>query len=173
MYLFTWTYIRIGYKNTSSQFSAHYSGDGKYVICASEDSQVYIWKHEKAKNNSGGAKPKYITTTSYEHFVCTEVTVAVPWHGSNKLEGLENESQSKCDSKRSVDDKSQLPPVPKKQEDSEQQPCNTSDDGSLQSSNNNNIQSTAWGMVIVTAGLDGEIRVYQNVGLPIKLGNLF
>ncbi|KAJ0808906.1 putative transcription factor WD40-like family [Helianthus annuus] len=190
----------IGYKNTSSQFTAQYTADGKYVICASEDSQVYIWKHEKPKH-SGGTKPKYVTTTSYEHFTCMEVTVAVPWHGSNKLQGLENEPQAKCNSKRSgplsVDDNAQakksshLPPVPKKgtekgtNEDSEQ-PSNTdtdvgeSDDGSLllgigaaAATPNNNIQSTAWGLVIVTAGLGGEIRVYQNVGLPVKVGNLF
>ncbi|KAJ0791756.1 putative transcription factor WD40-like family [Helianthus annuus] len=190
----------IGYKNTSSQFTAQYTADGKYVICASEDSQVYIWKHEKPKH-SGGTKPKYVTTTSYEHFSCMEVTVAVPWHGSNKSQGLDNEPQAKCNSKRSgpvsVDDNaqakksSQLPPVPKKgtekgtNEDSEQ-PSNTdtdvgeSDDGSLllgigaaAATPNNNIQSTAWGLVIVTAGLGGEIRVYQNVGLPVKVGNLF
>ncbi|KAI3830290.1 hypothetical protein L1987_04428 [Smallanthus sonchifolius] len=176
----------IGYKNTSSQFSAQYSADGKYVICASEDSQVYIWKHEKPKN-SGGAKLKYVTTTSYEHFPCTEVTFAVPWHGSNKQQGLDNEPQAKCDSKRSaplpVDDKksSQLPPVPKKgtekgtNEDSEQ-PSNTDtsvDDGAAAAATNNNVQSTAWGLVIMTAGLGGEIKVYQNVGLPIKVGNLF
>ncbi|KAK1428973.1 hypothetical protein QVD17_17814 [Tagetes erecta] len=148
----------IGYKNSSSQFSAQYSADGKYVICASEDSQVYIWKHEKTKN-SGGAKTKYVTTTSYEHFVCTEVTVAVPWHGHGS-EGLDKES------KRSVDHdnvrSSQLPPVPTNEQAAAGCNSNRSDDG-----------STAWGMVIVTAGLDGEIRVYQNVGLPIKLGNLF
>lgn len=182
-----------GYKNTSSQFSAQYSADGKYVICASEDSQVFIWKHEKPKNSGGTAKPKYVTTTSYEHFICTDVTVAVPWHGSNKHQGLDNEPQPKCDPKRSgplsADDivqakkSSQLPPVPKKgtNEDSEQ-PSNTDtgvgepDDVSLLSAGatpNNNTHSTAWGLVIVTAGLDGEIRVYQNVGLPVKVGNLF
>ncbi|KAJ8570844.1 hypothetical protein K7X08_037816 [Anisodus acutangulus] len=33
---------------------------------------------------------------------------------------------------------------------------------------NNIIQSTAWGMVIVTASSRGKIRVYQNFGMPIK-----
>lgn len=32
------------------------------------------------------------------------------------------------------------------------------------------VQATAWGMVIVTAGLGGEIRAYQNFGLPRKVG---
>lgn len=38
------------------------------------------------------------------------------------------------------------------------------------------VQATAWGMVIVTAGLGGEIRAYQNFGLPRRVGrqtNLF
>nr|XP_043610858.1 WD repeat-containing protein 44 [Erigeron canadensis] len=178
----------IGYKNTSSQFIAQYSTDGNYIVCASEDSQVYIWKHEKPKNN-GAAKPKYVTTTSYEHFSCTEVTVALPWQGSGKRSGplpVDNNGKTK---------KSKLPPVPKKDtekgtnEDSEE-PSNSdtgaseSGDGSLQSdrgnnttaAGNNNVQSTAWGLVIVTAGVGGEIKVYQNVGLPVKVGyqtNLF
>lgn len=31
------------------------------------------------------------------------------------------------------------------------------------------IQPTTWGLVIVTAGLGGEIRAYQNFGLPIRI----
>ncbi|KAI7997715.1 hypothetical protein LOK49_LG10G01932 [Camellia lanceoleosa] len=34
----------------------------------------------------------------------------------------------------------------------------------------NTVQATAWGLVIVTASLGGEIRAYQNFGLPVKLG---
>ncbi|KAL4587304.1 hypothetical protein LXL04_000173 [Taraxacum kok-saghyz] len=183
----------IGYRNTSSQFIAQYSADGKYIICASEDSQVYIWKHEKPKS-SGGAKPKYVTTTSYEHFPCTEVTVVVPWLGSSKLQRLENEPQPTQHSKRSDpdprDDKksSQLPPAPKSTEKGTNSNVNeyehlshtessvgVTESGRLDGGNNNSTaQSTAWGLVIVTAGVGGEIKVYQNVGLPVKVGtNLF
>ncbi|CAK7333853.1 unnamed protein product [Dovyalis caffra] len=41
---------------------------------------------------------------------------------------------------------------------------------------NQTVQATAWGLVIVTATLGGEIRTYQNFGLPRKIGrqgNLF
>ncbi|CAI9287537.1 unnamed protein product [Lactuca saligna] len=193
----------IGYRNTSSQFLAQYSSDGKYIICASEDSQVFIWKHEKPKS-SGGAKSKYVTTTSYEHFPCTEVTVVVPWSGSSKLQRLDNEPQSTRHSKRLGPDpqksednvqakkSSQLPPVPKNSTekgtnstvDNSEQPSRNessigvSDSGDtssrLDGGNNNTAQSTAWGLVIVTAGVGGEIKVYQNVGLPVKVGtNLF
>lgn len=33
----------------------------------------------------------------------------------------------------------------------------------------NTVQATAWGLVIVTASLEGEIKVYQNFGLPVKV----
>lgn len=32
------------------------------------------------------------------------------------------------------------------------------------------IRPTAWGMVIVTATVNGEIRSYQNFGLPRRVG---
>lgn len=38
------------------------------------------------------------------------------------------------------------------------------------------VQPTAWGLVVVTAGLGGDIRAYQNFGMPVKIGrqtNLF
>ncbi|XP_024974696.1 WD repeat-containing protein 44-like [Cynara cardunculus var. scolymus] len=168
----------IGYKNTSSQFSAQYSADGRYIMCASEDSQVYIWKHEKPKN-VGAAKPKSVTTTSYEHFPCTEVTVVQPWHGSSKFQRLNNETQSKGHSKRS----GRLDPTVEDSEPPSDASVAASEcgDASSQSDsgrhgNSNNVQSTAWGLVIVTAAAGGEIRVYQNVGLPVKVGlqtNLF
>lgn len=31
------------------------------------------------------------------------------------------------------------------------------------------VQSPLWGLVIVTAGLDGEIRTFQNYGHPVRL----
>ena len=35
---------------------------------------------------------------------------------------------------------------------------------------NQTVQATAWGLVIVTATLGGEIRTFQNFGLPRKIG---
>lgn len=34
------------------------------------------------------------------------------------------------------------------------------------------VQATAWGLVIVTATLGGEIKTYQNFGIPRRLGRL-
>lgn len=34
------------------------------------------------------------------------------------------------------------------------------------------VHANAWGLVIVTATLDGEIRIYQNFGLPFKVSRV-
>ncbi|XP_076890071.1 uncharacterized protein LOC143541039 [Bidens hawaiensis] len=208
-----------GYKNNNSQLSADYSPDGKYIISASEDSQVYIWRHEETKG-----KHKYPIITSYEHFPCKEVYVTAPWPGSNKLEQPLVAMHSKRHSKRSTttlppsvtgsspthDDighskpsSTTLPPLPKKSNPSTDSVEDTDHNGNVDSRvgpsesfssvvsssgrfdemtspspgwggnrGHKTIQATAWGLVIVTAGLGGEIKVFQNVGLPFKVGRL-
>ncbi|RAL40950.1 hypothetical protein DM860_008648 [Cuscuta australis] len=66
-----------GFHNSSSQISASISADGRYVVCASEDSYVYVWKHE---DDSQPGRIKGVTLTqSYEQFHCQDVSVAIPW----------------------------------------------------------------------------------------------
>ncbi|KAK9075876.1 hypothetical protein SSX86_004205 [Deinandra increscens subsp. villosa] len=210
-----------GYKNINSQYSADFSADGKYIISPSEDSQVYVWRHEETKS-----KHKHLIIKSYEHFPCKEVSVTAPWPGSSKLEQPMVEIHSKKHSKKSItklppptqDDasyskrsSSPLPPIPKKSNPSADSNDDTDHpdhaDSSLGPSESFNsaatssgrlddmtspspssssmsspgwgghhthktIQATAWGFVIVTAGLSGEITVFQNVGLPFKVGRL-
>ncbi|KAF3668804.1 putative lanC-like protein 2-like, partial [Capsicum annuum] len=68
-----------GFRNTSRQISASTTADGRYVVCASEDSHVYIWKHE---GDSRPSRNKGVTITqSYEHFHSQDVSVAIPWPG--------------------------------------------------------------------------------------------
>ncbi|XP_016444433.2 uncharacterized protein LOC107769711 [Nicotiana tabacum] len=68
-----------GFRNTNSQISASVTADGRYVVCASEDSHVYIWKHE---GDSRPSRDKGVTITqSYEHFHCQDVSMAIPWPG--------------------------------------------------------------------------------------------
>ncbi|XP_076907992.1 uncharacterized protein LOC143564673 [Bidens hawaiensis] len=205
-----------GYKNINSQFSADFSPNGKYIISASEDSQVYIWRHEETKG-----KHKHLIIKSYEHFPCKQVSVTAPWPGVTKLEQPFVTIHSKKHSKKSTttlpppaasDDNSHskrssapLPPVPKNSRPS----TDTNDDaadssvgpsesfssaagssGRLDdvaspspsftsspgwgggSHGPKTIQATAWGFVIVTGGLSGVITVFQNVGLPFKVGRL-
>ncbi|KAL2481541.1 Transducin/WD40 repeat-like superfamily protein [Abeliophyllum distichum] len=227
-----------GFRNTSSQISASFSSDGKYIISASEDSQVYIWKLEESR---GKGRSK-IRVLAHEHFHCKEVSVAIPWNGSTKIEppivevlskrhhskrstGPQPYSISRSSSREdnlSASSRRHLPPLPKKNTELERLMSHNDEDlaqsaridsgisisesfgssirfgespsisasrnplitHSLSSSSSSSysffdggsnshggqtVQATAWGMVIVTAGLGGEIRVYQNFGLPLKV----
>ncbi|KAK9985292.1 hypothetical protein SO802_030243 [Lithocarpus litseifolius] len=244
-----------GFRNTSSQISAYFSQDGKYIVTASEDSHVYVWKHEEPRN-AGTGKSKNVVTQSHEHFQCKDVSVAIPWPGTIKGEPPTMSVQSKRQSKRLtsqlpssggsptkednsasskrhlpslptpsaggsptkeenfVNSKRHLPPLPKKSTnvsesvstppEEELAYVSHTDSGigesftslsalfrygdspSISAANtsssswswfdagNNHVthttQPTAWGLVIVTAGLGGEIRAYQNFGLPRRIG---
>ncbi|KAH0632309.1 hypothetical protein KY284_035095 [Solanum tuberosum] len=232
-----------GFRNTSSQIAASFSSDGKYVISASEDSHVYMWKREEPKSPRGKVRTS-ISVQAHERFHCKDVSVAIPWLGSVKNEAPLVEMHSKRHSKRFLppqypnggsptkensdvaNSKRHTPPLPNKsntlervqssheEEDlaqisrtdfgnghgesfasgsssnrfgdspsisassssrSQSWSSSWSQDGS-NSHGSNVIQATAWGMVIVTASLGGEIRIYQNFGLPLKAGrqtNLF
>eukprot|EP00250_Pteridium_aquilinum_P016751 c23276_g2_i1 orf=160-3174(-) len=78
-----------GLRNSNSQISATFSSKGSYVICASEDSRVCIWKYydsstypvQKQKTLSG----------SYEDFFAQHVSIAVPWPGLG-LKSLQEKS---------------------------------------------------------------------------------
>ncbi|KAL8480403.1 hypothetical protein ACS0TY_027074 [Phlomoides rotata] len=197
-----------GLRNTSSQISASFIPHGKHIISASEDSQVYIWKVEESKNPSSGKKLKTpLTIQAHEHFQCKDVSVAITWPGSCKIEPPIVDLNPKKKSKRPSapnpttteeagdNCSSDLPPLPKKKNTDEKTSCGGDElestqsapehqsesvsDGesattssscdNVSSSSSNTIQAIAWGVVIVTASLEGEIRVYQNFGLPLKL----
>lgn len=230
-------HLSTGFRNTSSQSAASFSPDGRHIICASEDSQVYIWKVADSKNQNGGKKSK-ITVQAYEHFQSKDVTAAIAWPGSttDELPSVEIHSKrhAKLTSTSSLpklnrnsptheenavggSNRRNLPPLPKKNGSSEGIPNIEEDDvthsppidpgiGASNSSRSlsasyrdscpistsaapqshsftsrslsnsgggghggHTVQATAWGMVIVTASLEGEIRVYQNFGLPRKV----
>ncbi|KAI3447686.1 hypothetical protein Pfo_004351 [Paulownia fortunei] len=231
-----------GFRNTSSQISASFSPDGKHVISASEDSQVYIWKVDESKNPGAGKRRSRITVHAHEHFHCKDVSVAIPWPGSIKNEPPIVEIHSKRHSKRStapppnsssssptlednlvgISSRRHLPPLPKKNNGLERITSCADEDfahsahidpgigvsnsfgsssasisygdspsisasatspsqswsssWSLFDNGGQTVQATAWGLVIITASLEGEIRVYQNFGLPLKVSrqaNLF
>nr|XP_034920496.1 WD repeat-containing protein 44-like isoform X2 [Populus alba] len=223
-----------GFRNISSQISASFSSDGKYVVSASEDSHVYVWKREEPRPRGGTGKGKsVINTRSHESFQCRDVSVAIPWNGTVKGDPPPLQLHSKRQSKRSsapsqppsaatspteedaANSKRQLPPLPRKNSmDRSHTPpeeylslISHSDSGlgelfasssssirygdspsisaaptpssSWSSSwlwldggshGNQTVQATAWGLVIVTATLGGEIRTHQNFGLPRKIG---
>ncbi|KAJ6301503.1 hypothetical protein OIU77_015749 [Salix suchowensis] len=198
-----------GFRNTNSQISASLTANGKYVVSASEDSYVYVWKHDA---NSRLSRSKGVTVThSYEHFHCQDASVAIPWPGMGDSWGLQDTlsgEQSGLDNL--VDEVSIVnhPPTPVEEASIEgleslsrctNSPLNgiissatngyffdrisatwpeeklnlatrtRSPDASLDISNGLGESVTAYGMVIVTAGLRGEIRTFQNFGLPVRI----
>ncbi|KAK3020609.1 hypothetical protein RJ639_047830 [Escallonia herrerae] len=199
-----------GFRNTNSQISASLTADGKYVVCASEDSHVYVWKHE---GDSRPSRSKGVTVTrSYEHFHCQDVSVAIPWPGMSDTWGFQDSCSGEPNGLGDhLDEVSTVnhPPSPIEETNgSEGSPlasaCSSSPlHGTISSATNSYFfdrmsatwpeeklcvatkkhsphpsadfsngaiqSSSAWGIVIVTAGLRGEISTFQNFGLPVRI----
>ncbi|KAL5715648.1 hypothetical protein ACHQM5_017439 [Ranunculus cassubicifolius] len=190
-----------GFRNTSSQISASVTSNGKHVVCASGDSYVYVWNHE---GDSRASRSKGVTvTSSYEHFHCQDVSVAIPWQGvgggtdgmldigfgaslQDEVPGANNSplvlEQEECSSppvfnspmhgilsnatsSYFFDRISATWPEEKLVTPSR----NRRSQGSYDFTNEIKQGRSAWGMVIVTAGLRGEIKTFQNYGLPVRL----
>lgn len=194
-----------GFRNTSSQISASITADGKYVVSASEDSNVYIWKYESPASRpskSNNSSNKNVTVTnSYEHFHSQDVSAAISWPGMASTESW-GATQNRANNLDEVSTANH-PPTPVDQPGTTTlDRLNSPRNGIISSatngyffdrmsatwpeeklmfgrnrsgnrlstdlSNSGNV-SASWGMVIVTAGLRGEIRAFQNFGLPIRI----
>ncbi|XAR68366.1 hypothetical protein NMG60_11003466 [Bertholletia excelsa] len=188
-----------GFRNTNSQISASLTANGKYMLCASEDSHIYVWKNE---GDSHPTRSKAVTVTqSYEHFHCQDVSVALAWPGTcdswgfhdNTCSGNLNQLCDKLDEASTANH----PPTPV--EEIPGSPLHgiisSATNGyffdrisatypeenlvlatkicsprvSLDFTDGVNRSRSAWGMVIVAATLGGQIRTYQNFGLPIRI----
>ncbi|KAF2288689.1 hypothetical protein GH714_010523 [Hevea brasiliensis] len=222
-----------GFRNLNSQIAASFSTDGKYIICASEDShvdvsiaipwpgtvkgdpppvQVHSKRHSKRSSNSQ-------TPSSFGSPTKDDASVSSKRDFPSSVDSPTGE-----DNFAATNSKRQLPPLPKKNNnnnnvdrapsmeehsyaisrsdsglgdsfsssvsssirygDSPSISATPSPSSSRSSSwswvdgshGNQTVRATAWGMVIVTATLGGEIRAYQNFGLPRRIGrqsNLF
>ncbi|ESQ48418.1 hypothetical protein EUTSA_v10020024mg [Eutrema salsugineum] len=202
-----------GFRNTSSQISASITADGKYVVSASEDSHVYVWKYESpASRTSRSNNNKNVSVTnSYEHFHSQDVSAAISWPGMASTETL-GTTQNKAGFNGNANNLDEIstanhPPTPVEQPGTLDR-LNSPRNGIISSATNgyffdrmsatwpeekllfgrnrsgnrmstdlssigigigNSVNvSPSWGMVIVTAGLRGEIRAFQNFGLPIR-----
>ncbi|KAJ9563254.1 LOW QUALITY PROTEIN: hypothetical protein OSB04_008414 [Centaurea solstitialis] len=201
-----------GFRNTNSQISAYLAANGRYVVCASEDSQVYVWKHE---GDSRASRSKGVTVTqSYEHFHCQDVSMAIPWPGMSDAcwgfqDGFSSEPNRLSGDHLDEVSTANHPPTPEEETNGKDgspltSGCGNSPlHGTISSASNgyffDRISATwpeeklvlatknrsprtsvdytsgispgksAWGMVIVTAGLRGEIRTFQNFGMPVRI----
>uniref|UniRef100_A0A803N7K9 Uncharacterized protein n=1 Tax=Chenopodium quinoa TaxID=63459 RepID=A0A803N7K9_CHEQI len=175
--------FRGGFRNTSSQIAASFSPDEKYVICGSEDSNVYVWKREEPRS---GKTKNVIDTSSYEYFQCKDVSVAIPWPGGIKIEPPTIHLDGEKPPYSPEADPAQIA----RTESGVDSSFNSCSGGSIRYSDSpsnlgssspswapgwswfdgggshgsETMQARAWGLVIVTAGLGGEIRAYQNFG---------
>ncbi|KAM0889668.1 hypothetical protein ACQ4PT_027599 [Festuca glaucescens] len=193
-----------GFRNTSSQISASVAPNGKYVVCASEDSHVYVWRHDNSSHPSR-SRSAVDVTNSYEHFHCQDVTVAITWPGAESRGSFGCRSSRHSDSDGAVNSGPEAPVRNDEHEANgtanrstettvceagastsnhaveavspslpdEQLPSAKSSPGHSSSDlcvGAMDVQRrSAWGLVIVTAGRGGEIRVFQNFGFPVQV----
>ncbi|CAI9773489.1 unnamed protein product [Fraxinus pennsylvanica] len=195
-----------GFHNTNSQISASITANGRYVVCASDDSSVYIWKHE---GESQPNRNKGVTVTqSFEHFHCQDVSVAIPWPGIADTWGFRDTCSGGQNGHFDEVSTDNHPLMPVEETNgNESSPLGSRGSGSplngiISSATNSCLfdrivtwpeekllsdcknrsprvgvdfsngliqNGSAWGMVIVTAGLRGKIRTFQNFGLPVRI----
>ncbi|KAI3693709.1 hypothetical protein L1987_76659 [Smallanthus sonchifolius] len=185
-----------GNRSSGSQLSACFTSDGKHIISAAEDSNIYIWNH--ISPNKPITKPK--TNSSYENFSSQNTTMAIPWCGLKTIAAalpsprltLTNHNnnivvpRSTIDSPRTASPsttrgfflESLLKGPPTWPAETLPDSTQVSVSPSMRKSEYKFLktayQSTfvaphVWGLVIVAAGWDGRIRTYLNYGLPIRL----
>ncbi|XP_008790515.2 uncharacterized protein LOC103707703 [Phoenix dactylifera] len=196
-----------GPRNAGSQISASFTADGRHIISACEDSNVYVWDHA---NQEVPFSNHLKSTWSCERFFSDNVSIAIPWHGlgcrnpvSVTSEVLPSQEDVFLDQAGTTDDSSHhgedsfgnntlsLSPsgsftlshefisefLPKGSATwpEEKLPSSSTTASALCKSQYKFLKSScqgtshAWGQVIVTAGLDGRIRSFQNYGLPVRL----
>lgn len=185
-----------GFRNRSSQISAYWTAGGKYAICASEDSHVYIWRYDE-DSQANRTRTAATVTQSYEHFHCQGVTMAIPWPNSgmggmvripsNKQNVLSGESQATSPLKGEGDGAHPSPSPHSQNIDCLSPSSNhfcervsaTWPEELMASKQSPSdpysigcmpVQSSStWGLVIVTASRCGEIRIFQNFGFQYQV----
>ncbi|XP_052151144.1 uncharacterized protein LOC127769593 [Oryza glaberrima] len=165
--------------NLKALSSPSLTSDGRYLISAGLDSNVYIWNFDipSVADHKGEAK----SVRSCEKFFSKDVTTAVPWPGLHQerqqvknSSSLTEESVSspilhRHGERRSpaarcfADGMKGTPTWPEEK----LPPAKAADAPRL--SDCLSTISPAWNTVIVTASRDGVIRSFHNYGLPVRL----
>lgn len=179
-----------GVRKTGSLISASFTSDGKHIVSACEDSNVYLWNCSSQEDT---AIPQAKIVRSCERF-SINASVAIPWCGL-KHENLasrrnfqalaENSAETlPLDSSPARFSPSQeflLESFPKGSATWPEEklptsnpimkpsPMHKSQYKFFKTSCLNTSNSHVWGLVIVTAGWDGRIKSFHNYGLPVHL----
>ncbi|GAB2221882.1 hypothetical protein Drorol1_Dr00013074 [Drosera rotundifolia] len=176
-----------GPRNGANYLSASFTSDGKRIVSACEDSNVYVWNCVDHDTQD----PSQVRKISSSERFPTNASVAIPWHGMQNM-NIRNKWQfhsfdermlnSLPFSPRSFFSRSQdffLETYPKGTATWPEEKlldCNevarTASMGRaeykfLKNSFLTTSSSHAWGLVIVTASWDGRIRSFVNYGLPV------
>ncbi|KAE9614048.1 hypothetical protein Lal_00016417 [Lupinus albus] len=163
------------------QMHASFTSDGKHIVSVSEDSNVCIWNYTGQDRSASKAKKIW----SSESFLSHKAAIAIPWCGIESMPSLKNDfnqrltlSSPDCFSLNCGFLSDLVPKVsptwPEETRLDSRQSSVTptmckSDYKFLRSACKGMSNSHMWGQVIVTAGWDGHIRVYQNYGLPVRV----
>ncbi|XP_076937519.1 uncharacterized protein LOC143605194 [Bidens hawaiensis] len=153
-----------GQRNAGNPFCASFTSNGRHIISASEDSNVYVWDCDNKNNNQNKTSFfKHKTVRSCEWFYAG-ASVALPWSGRTSplppsYFSLGQEFFLESAAKASAT-------WPEEKLPSSSSPLSKSKYKFFRSSSENSDNCHTWGMVIVTAGWDGRIRSFLNYGLP-------
>ncbi|KAF8088617.1 hypothetical protein N665_0533s0004 [Sinapis alba] len=159
-----------GVCKTSSLTSASLTSDGKHIVSACEDSNVYIWSNGEESDSSSQTKK----IRCFERF-STNASVATTWCGFSDHNATLPFTSPSC---LSINEGFIPGSIPKGSATwpEENLPANPLSSSTMTASHYKFLKSSyqratnsslAWGMVIVTGGWDGRIRTFQNYGLPV------
>ncbi|XP_071728918.1 uncharacterized WD repeat-containing protein C3H5.08c-like [Rutidosis leptorrhynchoides] len=156
-----------GQRNAGNPVCASLTSDGKHIVSASEDSNVYVWN---LYNKKGPSFLQQKIVRSYECF-SAGASVALPWSGLK----VDTNPLPPCYFSLGRDYFPDSAPKgfatwPEEKLPSDlTSPLCKSRYKFFRSSCQSSYNCHTWGMVIVTAGWDGRIRSFHNYGLPVTV----
>lgn len=178
----------LGQRNGGNQLCASFTADGKHIVSACDDSNIYVWNCDNKKDASIYYQK---TDRSFECF-SSDASVVLPWsglkantssgNGWNFVNGLPNSLPFSSPSYFSLGQEFFLESIPKGSATwpEEKLPTSSPSHGLasplcksqykfFKSSCQSSAGCHAWGLVFITAGWDGHIRSFLNYGLPVTL----
>ncbi|CAL1379946.1 unnamed protein product [Linum trigynum] len=184
-----------GLPRSGNQMSASFTSTGKHIISVGDDCQVYVWNYNDQSSSSlyGAGSPVYSkkikSEQSFEHFSSQGVSVAVPWHGSNKSSIGGGASPGRFLGQKGTGHHGGRRRGSKDMD--RFSIGNWFKDGGFRANSSSGAtwpeerlpgwngagggsrvvdrNPTTWGMVIVTGSWDGKISTFNNYGLPMIL----